>query len=74
MVAIAEASRILKPGGRLFVLAQSDGGNLDDIRKRIAVWCGASGLRLAPPRQVPAKNPQWLLAVASRAGDESAAA
>ena len=74
MVAIAEASRILKSGGRLLVLAQSDGDNLDELRKRIAVWCGASGLRLGPPRQIPAKNPQWLLAVASRAGDESAAA
>jgi hypothetical protein len=74
MVAIAEAGRILKPGGRLLVLAQAGEGSLDDVRKRIAVWCGASGLRLAPPRQIPAKNPRWLLAVASAAGDETAAA
>ncbi len=74
MVAIGEASRILKPGGRLLVLAQAHGGSLDDIRKRVAVWCGASGLRLAPPRQIPAKNPRWLLAVASAAGNETAAA
>ena len=74
MVAIGEASRILKPGGRLLVLAQVRDGGLDDIRKRVAVWCGASGLRLAPPRQIPAKSPRWLLAVASAAGDETAAA
>nr|MDJ0905970.1 methyltransferase domain-containing protein [Woeseiaceae bacterium] len=74
MVAIGEASRILKPGGRLLVLAQVRDGELDDIRKRIAVWCGASGLRLAPPRQIPSKSPRWLLAVASAAGDETAAA
>jgi hypothetical protein len=74
MVAIGEAGRILKPGGRLFVLARTSGDDADDIRKRIAVWCGASGLRLAPPRQIPAKNPEWLLAVASVAGDETAAA
>jgi DNA-binding transcriptional ArsR family regulator len=74
MVAIGEASRILKAGGRLLVLARTSKDDAEDARKRIAVWCGAAGLRLAPPRQVPAKNPQWLLAVASRAGDESAAA
>jgi ArsR family transcriptional regulator len=74
MVAIAEASRILKPGGRLLVLARAGEDNLDEIRQRIAVWCGASGLRLAAPRQVPAKNPQWLLAVASHASNATAAA
>lgn len=74
MVAIGEASRILKPGGRLLVLAQAQDESLDDIRQRVAVWCGASGLRLAPPRQIPAKNPRWLLAVASAASDETVAA
>ncbi len=74
MVAIGEASRILRPGGRLLVLAQTASEDADALRKRIAVWCGASGLRLAPPRQIPAKNPQWLLAVASAADDATVAA
>ena len=74
MVAIAEAGRILRQGGRLLVLARVGEGSVDEIRKRIAIWCGASGMRLAAPRQVPAKHPEWLLAVASIAGGESAAA
>ncbi|MDJ0814311.1 MAG: metalloregulator ArsR/SmtB family transcription factor [Woeseiaceae bacterium] len=74
MVAIGEASRILRPGGRLLVLAQTANEDADALRKRIAVWCGASGLRLAPPRQIPAKNPEWLLAVASAADDATVAA
>ena len=74
MVAIGEASRILKPGGRLLVLARIGDDETEAVRQRIAVWCGASGLRLAAPRQVPAKDPQWLLAVASHAGNATAAA
>lgn len=74
MVAIGEASRILKPGGRLLLLARIGDDDPATVRQRIAVWCGAAGLRLAAPRQVPAKDPQWLLAVASHAGNATAAA
>ena len=74
MVAIAEARRILKPSGRLLLLSRVDGNATEQIRKQLAVWCGAAGLRLASPRHVPAKDPRWLLAVASPAGNKSAAA
>jgi ArsR family transcriptional regulator len=74
MVAIGEAGRILKPGGRLLVLVRTTPADAAELRKRLAVWCGAAGLRLAPPRQIPARDPQWLLGVASAAGQETAAA
>ena len=56
------------------LLARIGDDETEAVRQRIALWCGASGLRLAAPRQVPAKDPQWLLAVASHAGDATAAA
>jgi SAM-dependent methyltransferase len=74
MVAIAEARRILKPGGRLLLLSQVEGDETAQLQKQLAVWCGAAGLRLASPRHIPAKDPRWLLAVASPAGNKSAAA
>ncbi len=74
MVAISEARRILKPGGRLLLLSRSDAGSIAQLQKQLAVWCGAAGLRLAAPRHVPPTNPHWLLAVASPADDKSAAA
>ena len=74
MVAIAEARRIMKAGGRLLLLSRIPDGGEEQLRKQLAIWCGAAGLRLAPPRLVPAKNPHWLLAVGSAAGQDSAAA
>lgn len=74
MVAIGEARRILKPGGRLLLLSKVDGGDTARFEKQLAVWCGAAGLRLATPRHIPVNEPRWLLAVASPAGDRSAAA
>jgi ArsR family transcriptional regulator len=74
MVAIAEGRRILKPGGRLLLLSQIDEQDTRQFEKQLAIWCGAAGLRLASPRHIPAKSPMWLLAVASSADDQSAAA
>ena len=74
MVAIAEARRLLKPGGRLMLLSQVIGDDTAQFEKQLAVWCGAAGLRLATPKHIPARDPRWLLAVASPAGDKSAAA
>jgi len=51
-----------------------DDKETEQLQKQLAVWCGAAGLRLASPRHIPAKDPRWLLAVASPAGDKSAAA
>jgi len=74
MVAIAEARRVLKPAGRLLLLSQADERDTAQFERQMAVWCGAAGLRLASPRRIPAKNPRWLLAVASPVGHASAAA
>ena len=77
MVAIQEARRILKSGGRLLLLSKTgdrDIANIANFEKQIAVWCGAAGLRLASPRHVPARDPRWILGVASPADSDSAAA
>lgn len=74
MVAIAEAGRLMRPGGRLLLLSRIGDVGFDQLQKQLAVWCGAAGLRLAPPRRIPAASPRWLLAVGSTAGQGSAAA
>ena len=74
MTAIAEARRILRPGGRLFLLIQPGSRDAGALGKKLAVWCGAAGLRLATPRRIPVNDPRWLLGVASPADQETAAA
>lgn len=72
--AIAEAVRILRPGGRLLMLSSVAAQDLDDLQTRLAGWCAATGLRLAPARAIPARAPQWLLAVATKHDAATAAA
>jgi len=60
-----EAKRQLRPGGRLFVLQSVSGQSAGGTKKSIAKWSAAAGLRLAPPRLVPGKQPRWLLSVAT---------
>ena len=72
--AIAEATRILRPGGRLLVLAAAGGDEFAARAAQLARWCANSGLRLAPARPVPARQPEWLLAVATRNNAADAAA
>jgi len=72
--AIAEATRILRPGGRLLLLASVDAEQLPDLKSRMAGWCVETGLRLAPSRAIPANNPTWLLAVATKPDAATAAA
>jgi ArsR family transcriptional regulator len=74
MTAISEARRILKHGGRLLLLNQADDRDITGFEKQLALWCGAAGLRLAPPRRIPVDEPRWLLAVASLADQDTAAA
>jgi len=71
---ITEAQRILRKGGRLLLLVQSTGRNHVEFGKQLAGWCGSAGLRLAPPKRIPVNEPRWLLAVASVADHETAAA
>lgn len=74
ILALCEARRLLKPGGRLLLLAAVDDGNARPLESSFASWCRATGLRLAAPRQIPRLEPRWLLAVATLAGADSAAA
>lgn len=74
MTAITEARRILKRGGRLLLLVKSAQRDFAALEKQLALWCGSADLRLAPARHIPVNNPQWLLAVASPADQETAAA
>jgi len=71
---ITEAQRILRKGGRLLLLTQSTGRNHVEFGKQLAAWCSSAGLRLAPLKRIPVNEPRWLLAVASVADHETAAA
>jgi len=72
--AIAEAARILRPGGRLLLLAAASQRDFAERADRLADWCVESELRLARARPVPARQPSWLLAVATKHDAATAAA
>ena len=72
LLAVCEAKRLLKPGGRLLLLAATSAD--DDLETRFADWCQAADLRLAPPRRIPSKEPRWLLAVATPVDTQTEAA
>jgi len=72
--ALIEAGRLLKPRGRLFILQAVTDRTAAGIQQSLADWSAAAALRLAPPHLVPAKNPVWLLSVATRADSKDAAA
>lgn len=74
VVALREAKRLLKADGQLLLLAAVGHSNGDDLRQQFAQWAADVGLRLAPPRLIPAKAPEWVLAVATAADGLSAAA
>ncbi len=63
--ALSESSRLLRPGGRLFILQSVSELNAARMQKLLAEWSAEASLRLAPPHLVPAKNPAWLLSVAT---------
>lgn len=67
ILAICEARRLLRPGGRLILLASVPDGDAGRLESFFAAWCRAAGLRLAPPQRVPPGAPSWLLAVATPA-------
>lgn len=72
--AIAEATRILRPGGRLLLLAAASQQNFAERAGRLASWCAGGELRLARARPVPSRQPEWLLAVATKHDAATAAA
>ena len=63
--AIGEARRLLRPGGRVLLLAASNPHNEARLRNDFASWAAAASLRLAPPRSIPENKPGWLLGVAT---------
>ena len=71
---IAEAVRVLRPGGRLLMLAATEQREFDEHAARLASWCAGNELRLARARPIPAKEPRWLLAVATTHDAATAAA
>jgi len=72
--ALIEARRLLKSGGRLFILQAVSDRTAAGIQRSLADWSAAAALRLAPAHLVPAKNPAWLLSVATPADSKDAAA
>jgi len=72
--ALSESRRLLKHGGRLFILQAVTERSATTIQRSLAEWSAEAALRLAPPHFVPVKNPVWLLSVATLADSEDAAA
>ena len=72
--ALIESRRLLKPGGRLFILQAVTERTAASIQRSLADWSAAAALRLAPAHFVPAKKPVWLLSVATPANSKVAAA
>jgi ArsR family transcriptional regulator len=71
---LEEAQRLLRPGGRMLLLATLGETDIATLTRQFSDYAAASGLRLAPPRAIPDKSPSWLLAVATSADRASAAA
>jgi len=71
--ALREAARLLRRGGRLLLLGRCSANSAASLQDNFAAWSASAGLRLAQPRRIPSRKPDWLLAVATR-GAESAAA
>lgn len=72
--ALGEARRLLKAGGRILMLSSVGDNETADMRQKFTDWAAATGMRLARPRSIPGKNPDWLLAVATPADRAVAAA
>lgn len=72
--ALEEARRLLRSGGRLFILESVLKRSQGDIQELLAAWSKDAGLRLAPARLVPKKSPAWLVSVATAADSQDAAA
>jgi ArsR family transcriptional regulator len=71
---LGEARRVLRPNGRLLLLAHCADGDPAAIDRQFAQCCGDSGLRMAPARRIPGRAPSWIVAVATRTDSQSAAA
>jgi len=72
--ALSEARRLLRPGGRLIILESVAKQPAGDIQASLAEWSRDAGLRLAPARLVPRKDPAWMVSVATMADRRNEAA
>ena len=63
--AVDEARRLLKPGGRLLLLASVGPRKATRLKDDYAAWAAETGIRLAAPRSIPDYKPSWLLGVAT---------
>jgi ArsR family transcriptional regulator len=61
--ALSEARRLLKPGGRILLLASVSNDDIVTARRQFSDVAAATGMRLARPRSIPERNPDWLLGV-----------
>jgi len=71
---LAEALRMIQAGGRLLLLTTCHEADPKSLGAQLAGWCREAGLRLSPPRSIPADDPRWLLAVATRTEPSTVAA
>lgn len=72
--ALEEARRLLKPGGRLFILESVADRSSAQLQKSLAEWSATAALRLSPARFAPKKNSVWLVSVATPSNSQNAAA
>ena len=72
--ALQEAKRILADGGQILLLKSVTPTTTEAAKSDYRRWAIASGLRLAPPRAIPAREPAWLLSVATPVDTSAAAA
>ena len=72
--ALLEARRLLRDGGRLFILESLLKRQQPELMGLLASWCQEAGLRLAPARSVPRRSPVWLVSVATVAEQQGMAA
>jgi len=72
IAALKEASRVMRKGGRLFILESVLKRPVAGIQESLANWCKESGLRLSPARLAPKRTPAWVVCVASASDDADA--
>lgn len=74
LAALGEARRVLRPGGRLVVLARADGEARHDVVAGLAGWCSQTGLMVGAPRRLAGAASNWVMAVAGHALERAAIA
>lgn len=71
--ALDEARRVLRPQGRVFVLESIRDADAASAAARLATLSADRGMRIAPPKELPAAKPAWLLSVLTKTSQGSTA-